>query len=78
MMEATRDAIFISHANPEDNAFTVWIGARLTAASTVRTELKLKGVISNCHIDHMVDAGRQESRHRFDTELAAFLLNYRA
>ena len=28
----TRDAIFISHANPEDNAFTVWLGARLTAA----------------------------------------------
>ena len=32
MTEAGRDAIFISHANPEDNAFTVWLGARLTAA----------------------------------------------
>ena len=32
MTELTRDAIFISHANPEDNAFTVWLGARLTAA----------------------------------------------
>ena len=42
MRESTRDAIFISHANPEDNVFTVWLGARLTAAGTVRTELKLK------------------------------------
>ena len=32
MTEVSRDAIFISHANPEDNAFTVWRGARLTAA----------------------------------------------
>lgn len=28
---ATRDVIFISHANPEDNAFTLWIGAKLSA-----------------------------------------------
>ena len=32
MTALTRDAIFISHANPEDNSFTVWLGARLTAA----------------------------------------------
>ena len=32
MTALTRDAIFISHANPEDNDFTVWLGARLTAA----------------------------------------------
>lgn len=32
MTMLTRDAIFISHANPEDNEFTVWLGARLTAA----------------------------------------------
>ena len=32
MTVLTRDAIFISHAYPEDNAFTVWPGARLTAA----------------------------------------------
>ena len=32
MTAPTRDAIFISHANPEDNAFTVWLGSRLTAA----------------------------------------------
>ena len=32
MTALTRDAIFISHANPEDNAFTIWLGARLTAA----------------------------------------------
>jgi hypothetical protein len=30
-MTETRDAIFISHATPEDNAFTLWLGARLTA-----------------------------------------------
>ena len=27
-----RDALFISHANPEDNAFTLWLGSRLSAA----------------------------------------------
>ena len=32
MTETSREAIFISHANPEDNAFTVWLGSRLTAA----------------------------------------------
>ena len=32
MTTLTRDAIFISHANPEDNEFTVWLGAQLTAA----------------------------------------------
>jgi hypothetical protein len=26
-----RDAIFISHANPEDNAFVIWLGTRLSA-----------------------------------------------
>jgi hypothetical protein len=28
---AERDAIFISHANPEDNTFTLWLGAKLAA-----------------------------------------------
>ncbi len=32
MTTPTREAIFISHANPEDNVFTIWLGARLTAA----------------------------------------------
>ena len=32
MRKVSRDAIFISHANPEDNAFTIWLGSRLTAA----------------------------------------------
>ena len=27
-----REALFISHANPEDNAFTLWLGSRLSAA----------------------------------------------
>ena len=26
-----RSALFISHANPEDNAFTIWLGAKLTS-----------------------------------------------
>jgi hypothetical protein len=26
-----RDALFISHANPEDNTFALWLGAKLTA-----------------------------------------------
>ena len=26
-----RKAIFISHATPEDNQFTIWLGAKLTA-----------------------------------------------
>jgi hypothetical protein len=29
---SNRDAIFISHANPEDNVFTTWLGAKLSAA----------------------------------------------
>ena len=32
MTEAGRDAIVISHANPEDNVFAPWLGAQLTAA----------------------------------------------
>jgi hypothetical protein len=31
MSNAAREALFISHASPEDNAFTVWLGAKLTA-----------------------------------------------
>jgi TIR domain len=27
-----RQALFISHASPEDNAFTIWLGAKLAAA----------------------------------------------
>jgi hypothetical protein len=27
-----RQAVFISHASPEDNAFTIWLGAKLAAA----------------------------------------------
>ena len=32
MTNVSRDVVFISHANPEDNAFTVWLESRLTAA----------------------------------------------
>jgi hypothetical protein len=28
----TRNVVFISHANPEDNPFTIWLGAKLAAA----------------------------------------------
>ncbi len=31
MSDAAREALFISHASPEDNAFTLWLGAKLTA-----------------------------------------------
>jgi hypothetical protein len=45
--EATpaRDAIFISHATPEDNAFTLWLGGKLTALGyqVFADVLRLKG-----------------------------------
>src|SRR5262245_41367441 len=31
MGDSEREALFMSHANPEDNAFTLWLGAKLTA-----------------------------------------------
>jgi hypothetical protein len=31
MHVAKREAIFISHATPEDNVFTIWLGAKLSA-----------------------------------------------
>jgi hypothetical protein len=31
MGDAAREALFISHASPEDNAFTLWLGAKLSA-----------------------------------------------
>ena len=45
MTTSTRKAIFISHANPEDNAFTIWLGARLTGAGyeVWADVLKLRG-----------------------------------
>jgi hypothetical protein len=44
-MTAIRDAIFISHATPEDNAFTLWLGGRLTAMGyqVFADILRLKG-----------------------------------
>jgi hypothetical protein len=37
---AARRVIFLNHANPEDNAFVLWLGARLTAAGyTVWSDL---------------------------------------
>lgn len=45
MDEPARGALFISHASPEDNAFTLWLGAKLTALGyTVFADvLRLKG-----------------------------------
>jgi len=42
---SARDALFISHATPEDNAFTLWLGAKLTALGyTVFADvLRLRG-----------------------------------
>ncbi|MGH7707001.1 MAG: TIR domain-containing protein [Vulcanimicrobiaceae bacterium] len=30
-MSSASKAIFISHANPEDNAFTLWLAAKLSS-----------------------------------------------
>jgi hypothetical protein len=40
-----RQALFISHANPEDNTFTLWLGAKLTALGyeVFADILRLKG-----------------------------------
>src|ERR1700742_148101 len=40
-----RDAVFISHATPEDNAFTLWLGGKLTALGyrVFADVLRLKG-----------------------------------
>jgi TIR domain len=40
-----RQALFISHASPEDNAFTLWLGAKLTALGyeVFADILRLKG-----------------------------------
>jgi hypothetical protein len=45
MGDATRAALFISHASPEDNAFTLWLGAKLTALgySVFADVLRLRG-----------------------------------
>lgn len=45
MPTLSRDAIFISHANPEDNGFTIWLGSRLAAAGyeVWADVLKLRG-----------------------------------
>lgn len=45
MGSAAREALFISHASPEDNPFTLWLGAKLTALGyTVFADvLRLKG-----------------------------------
>jgi hypothetical protein len=45
MSPQTRPALFISHASPEDNAFTLWLGAKLTALGyeVFADILRLKG-----------------------------------
>ena len=45
MTNQARQALFISHANPEDNPFTLWLGAKLTALGyeVFADILRLKG-----------------------------------
>jgi TIR domain-containing protein len=45
MKEQARQALFISHASPEDNAFTLWLGAKLAALGyeVFADVLRLKG-----------------------------------
>jgi hypothetical protein len=45
MASPARQALFISHANPQDNAFTLWLGAKLTALGyeVFADILRLKG-----------------------------------
>ena len=45
MGNAAREALFISHASPEDNAVTLWLGAKLTALgySVFADVLRLRG-----------------------------------
>lgn len=45
MSAHARQALFISHASPEDNAFTLWLGAKLTALGyeVFADILRLKG-----------------------------------
>src|SRR5262245_40008535 len=45
MGDAAREALFISHASPEDNVFTLWLGAKLSALGyTVFADvLRLRG-----------------------------------
>ena len=65
-----RAAIFISHAAPEDNAFTIWLGAKLAAmgyevwADVLRLkggddwQRKLESALRQCTTK---DAGRRQS-----------------
>src|SRR5262249_9970560 len=45
MKGQARQALFISHASPEDNAFTLWLGAKLTVLGyeVFADILRLKG-----------------------------------
>lgn len=56
-----RRLVFLGHATPQDNAFTLWLGARLTAAGyDVWFDLKrLKG--GETHWDDIEDALRNDS-----------------
>ena len=41
MTALTCDAVFISHSNPEDNAFTIWLGSLTTLGLQGRTEISI-------------------------------------
>ena len=41
MTALARDAVFISHANPEDNAFTIWLGSSAALGLKGRTKIPI-------------------------------------
>ena len=54
-----REAIFISHAAPEDNAFTIWLGAKLSALGCeVWTSFQNLLLIALFNLPLQVDAAR--------------------
>ena len=49
---AERPALFISHAAPEDNAFTLWLGAKLSAIDLSRDDKAHRFVVTwNAFLD---------------------------
>ena len=59
MMETGWDAIFISHANPQDNAFTMWLGTRLPA---VGSAIKCRPAYSDCAKGRIGNLGCKAAR----------------
>lgn len=60
-MPATRNLIFISHATPQDNDFTLWLGARLASAGYTVWSDVTKLIGGETHWDTIEDAIREHS-----------------